>query len=402
MLKNLKIWQKFTLIAVAFSVPIVALSYFLILETNKTIDFTRSELDGTQVLRPLRKLAVDVAAHRDLASAVLAGDASFKADLDKRGELVEADLAAIAAADEPYGFANPDDVQAVKKAWAGIKTGLPTWKLDQSFEEHTRFLRMVEQFTVLVGNASNLILDPRDDTHYLIDALVFRIPKITDEVSGARAIGVAFFASGAQGDVNAGRRSALAEAAVKINDALFQATSFIRFATGKAHPRTDETLAGPVSDDSKAVTAFNSVLINKVVNGTGESIPVKDYFAAATLPLESANKLWDVTVGELDRLLAERNAALAKNRMLEIGVVLAALALTIVFLFVVVRAITRPIAHLSEVADRISLGEMDATINVASHDEIGELGERFRRLQVSLKAAMDALEQRDDDLSMRG
>jgi methyl-accepting chemotaxis protein len=397
MLKNLKIWQKFTLIAVAFSLPILALSTFLILETNKTIEFTRAELDGTQVLRPLHKLAADVAASRDLASAVLAGDVSFKPDLDKRQEMVEADLKELAAADDRYGFANPEDLQAVTKAWAAIRAGLPAWKLEQSFEEHTKFLRMVEQFTVLIGNASNLILDPRDDSHYLVDALVFRIPKITSEVSGARSVGVAFFASGGQGDVNSQRRSALAEAAVKINDALFQATSFIRFATGKAHPRTDEALGIPVSDMTKAVKAWNELLINKVVNGTGELIPVKDYFAAATAPLDAAGKLWDATVAELDRLLGERNAALSKNRMLEIGVVLAALLLTILFLTVVVRAITRPIAHLSEVAERISLGEMDATINVETKDEIGELGERFRRLQVSLKAAMDALESRDDD-----
>src|SRR6266702_10776 len=100
MLRRLKIWQKFTLIAVAFSLPIVVLAYSLILETNKTVDFTRAELDGTQYLRPLRKLAVDVAAHRDLASAVLAGDASFKADLDRRAEMIEADFKQIAAQSE--------------------------------------------------------------------------------------------------------------------------------------------------------------------------------------------------------------------------------------------------------------------------------------------------------------
>src|SRR5262249_50981514 len=144
MLKNLKIWQKFTLIAVAFSLPIVALTYFLILETNKTIEFTRTELEGTQVLRPLRKLAVDVAAHRDLASGFLAGDASFKADLDKRSEMIEADLKEFAEIDERFGFANPDDLAAVKKGWADVKAKLPSWKLDQSFDEHSKLLRMVE------------------------------------------------------------------------------------------------------------------------------------------------------------------------------------------------------------------------------------------------------------------
>jgi HAMP domain-containing protein len=400
MLKRLKIWQKFTLIAVAFSLPIVVISYFLFLETNKTIDFTRAELDGTQYLRPLRKLAVDVAAHRDLASAVLAGDASFKADLDKRAEMIEADFKEVAAQDARYAveFEKTKDLEKVRQAWQTIKTNLSSYKIDQSFDEHTRFQRTIQQFTVLVGNASNLILDSDVDSHYLVDALVHKIPKLTTEISEARAYGSAFYASGGQGDVNSQRKGALAAAAVKINDALGQELDAIRFARD-FNARTEQAMAVPVSDASKAVNAFSSTLVDRVVNGTGELMPAKDYAAAASAPLDAAAKLWDAGVAELDRLLAERNAALQKNRMLEIGIAAIALLLTIIFLTVVVRAITRPIAHLSEVADRISLGEMDATINIDTKDEIGELGERFRRLQVSLKAAMDALERQQDDQS---
>src|SRR5262245_9714149 len=130
MLKRLKIWQKFTLIAVAFSLPIVVLLYFLILESNKAIEFTRVELDGTEYLRPLRKLAVDVAAHRDLASAVLAGDASFKGDLDKRQEMIEADFKEIADRQARYELAAPEDLDNVRADWTSIKAGMATAKID--------------------------------------------------------------------------------------------------------------------------------------------------------------------------------------------------------------------------------------------------------------------------------
>ena len=74
------------------------------------------------------------------------------------------------------------------------------------------------------------------------------------------------------------------------------------------------------------------------------------------------------------------------------------LLLTLALILLVIRAITRPIAHLSQVADRISLGEMDAVISIESKDEVGELGERFRRMQVSLKAAMEQLDKDSGDL----
>jgi HAMP domain-containing protein len=397
MLKRLKIWQKFTLIAVAFSLPIVVLSYFLILETNKTIDFTRAELDGTQYLRPLRKLAVDVAAHRDLAAAVVAGDASFKPELDKRAEAIEADFKEIAAQDARTAveFEKTRELEKLRQEWQTVRLNM-AGHMDQSYAEQSHFLRRLQQFTVLIGNASNLILDPDVDSYYLVDSLVFKIPKLTTEVSEARAVGFAFCASGGQGEVNAQRKGSLAQAYVKINDALVQENDSLAFARN-FNARTEQALGAAASDATKAVNSFTSLLNDKVVNGTGEVMPAKDFHAAASAPLDGAGKLWDAGIVELDRLLAERNAALQKNRMLEIGIVGIALLLTILFLIVVVRAITRPIAHLSEVADRISLGEMDAEINVDTKDEIGELGERFRRLQVSLKAAMDALEKREED-----
>jgi HAMP domain-containing protein len=39
---------------------------------------------------------------------------------------------------------------------------------------------------------------------------------------------------------------------------------------------------------------------------------------------------------------------------------------------------------------------MDAQIHIDSKDEIGELGDSFRRLQVSLKEAMDTLERQSE------
>jgi hypothetical protein len=59
---------------------------------------------------------------------------------------------------------------AVRKGWNGIKAGRAGWKLDQSFEEHSRFLRTVDLFTVFIGNGANLNLDSRRDSHYLVDA----------------------------------------------------------------------------------------------------------------------------------------------------------------------------------------------------------------------------------------
>ena len=50
--------------------------------------------------------------------------------------------------------------------------------------------------------------------------------------------------------------------------------------------------------------------------------------------------------------------------------------------------------HLAEVADRMSLGELDVDIDVDGTNEIGQLAESLRRMQASLRSAIERLRQR--------
>lgn len=62
--------------------------------------------------------------------------------------------------------------------------------------------------------------------------------------------------------------------------------------------------------------------------------------------------------------------------------------------FIVARDFTRPINQLTEMADRISLGELNVQIDVNRRDELGELAEAVARMQASLQAAIERLRAR--------
>ena len=65
--------------------------------------------------------------------------------------------------------------------------------------------------------------------------------------------------------------------------------------------------------------------------------------------------------------------------------------LTILIAYFIAGGVSRPVAQLTEVADRISLGELDAQIRIDRKDEIGDLAEALRRMQASLQAAIERL-----------
>lgn len=57
-------------------------------------------------------------------------------------------------------------------------------------------------------------------------------------------------------------------------------------------------------------------------------------------------------------------------------------------------SVVSPIRQLSEIADRISMGDMDAKIDVKATGEIGVLAQSLERMQTSVKAAIERLQKR--------
>ncbi len=56
--------------------------------------------------------------------------------------------------------------------------------------------------------------------------------------------------------------------------------------------------------------------------------------------------------------------------------------------------IARNILYLADVAERMSLGELDVKVEVKSKDELGRLAEALDRMRISLKAAIERLKRR--------
>jgi methyl-accepting chemotaxis protein len=74
------------------------------------------------------------------------------------------------------------------------------------------------------------------------------------------------------------------------------------------------------------------------------------------------------------------------------------LAITVLLVFAIAwfaaRSLVTPIMKLTDAAERMSLGELNLKIDVASRDEIGLLAEAIKRMQTSLQIAMQRLRRR--------
>ena len=73
---------------------------------------------------------------------------------------------------------------------------------------------------------------------------------------------------------------------------------------------------------------------------------------------------------------------------------MAPIAIIRLIVFFYVRSLIARIAHHSEVADRISVGELDMEIDVRSKDELGVLAQSIARMQRSIRLAIERVRRR--------
>ena len=93
--------------------------------------------------------------------------------------------------------------------------------------------------------------------------------------------------------------------------------------------------------------------------------------------------------------LKDRAQVLAKNtRNINLGILFGAIVLIGLIIIIYGYRLTRNIQYLTEAADRISVGDLEAEIDVHSKDEIGNLADAISRMQDSLRFSIERLRRR--------
>jgi HAMP domain-containing protein len=77
-------------------------------------------------------------------------------------------------------------------------------------------------------------------------------------------------------------------------------------------------------------------------------------------------------------------------------VMLVAVVFMLMMVYFYSRSVIWPIRYLSEVADRISMGDLDTPIQIKARGEVGLLAESIERMQMSVKAAIERLQKRKE------
>ncbi len=391
---NLGISNKLGLIVLVLALPVAALLFVQYQQRTDTQDQASSESDGLDYVAAVVPFLREVQVHRGLVQRVLSGDEFSRDNMLRTAAAADAALAVINDMNARHGgtFQTESLVQFLNSEWPQVKES------QSSAESNAAHTRIIEQGILpllsTVAVESRLVLDPDLDSRSVIVALTDSLPRLTEALSQARSFGTAALIA-RQGQPASEEQKAYLIAQMSLAAAHADALTRALETAMSANSDFDESLRqiarrAETSRNVFADSTSNNIIDSGVLSPTG----AEGYFLLGGSAIDLSNQLLAAAQETLDARFDERTSQAQQEFYTyggaALGVVLLALALAVF----ISATITRPLKHLAEVADRMSLGELDVEIDVEGRNEVGQLAESLRRMQASLRSAIERLRQR--------
>ncbi len=382
-MNRLKFPQKFLLISLLFAVPLALVMTLLILEINTSIDFAAKEKTGTAYLRPLRAFYADA-----LQSQVLdqGFDNSQRAIDQIKAQRAQMDQAfnALAATENQLGAALDTRAQfaALQTSWDALKNQPPSAAgsgpdLDSPIIANARALMTT------VGENSNLIIDSKLDSYFLMDAVLLQLPEGQALIAQTMILDIPTMAqrSSTAGLAQTSSLASLLQSNINGTQSGIQIT--LRDTSSET---LKATLQKPLQDYINSVNQFIGAA-GRVWNIQPGEKPSYEYRAAGTTALQDSFKLWDLSTTQLDDLLQARIDGLVQQKNIAIGLTAVVLAAVVYLWIAFYLAVMQTVSGLEAASRRMISGDMTSEIELDNKDELGQIVKAFNGIASALVQA---------------
>jgi signal transduction histidine kinase/CheY-like chemotaxis protein len=398
LMSRLKYPQKFVLIGLLLVLPLFAVMNEFLVQINKDVNFATKEQIGLVYNKSVVNFLRAFQQYTAYSIAAEGNDAAFKDLMNQKQAEVDAAAADIDVVDKQLnkelGMGNK--WQVVKQTWQALRDNKMDLTVDEKIESFTKFNGSIRALVTVVGNNSNLILDPDIDSYYLMDTVITKIPLISDYLSQIRNYGV--------DAANIGKLTIQGGARLNVLSSVVQSTTQANvdgfdFAF-KFNQPLKERLQENVGDNSTSIAVFLGNLDSDLISKSGlndqstpnpQPITVKpaDYYDAATQTIDRGFALYDQVSPALNDLLEARINRFVTRRSLVVAFAAVAL-LTTVYLFIgFYIAVNQTIADLDHASQRMIHGDMNGDFKVSSKDELAQVAISFNNIAKELVAARD-------------
>jgi len=384
MFRNLKIGGKLVLLGLVFSIPVAVLLVLLIKEQNIAIEFGSQERKGVEYINPVRHLLHDIQKHQ---VAFLNGSAETAA-LEKQ---IEGDIRLAQEQDSRYGkeLKTTHGLAGLVEKWSTTKSlilrsssNAKPENINSAYDDIVG--KSILPLIIQAGDTSNLILDPDLDSYYAMDNVILNLPALGQLIAQVNAHVADLILTRENME---SKKQLISFLLARIEPTMERVNNGLQTSIAQNSSLRGK-LSLPLRSHIEAMKAFDDTIRRQVLDAGPSDfarLDLKSISANGLKTLESNYAMYDVTIGVLDDLLATRIGNFNQRRAVSLGAVAISIVLAALFVFSIGRSISKPIAELKEVADRISKGDLSTSADMDRHDEIGQLAGAINRLQKTLQ-----------------
>ncbi|MES2073438.1 MAG: methyl-accepting chemotaxis protein [Pseudomonadota bacterium] len=379
LMQRLRLFPKFLIVAVLFSVPAILVTGLLIKELNKSISFTEQERTGVQQVGMLQDLLKQTQQHRGLRHLALAGNVPAKEAAQKLQEQISGKLAAFDKQQQAYpALAIGGAIDGIKQSWASLLQKMPTAKGKDSYVEHTALIDQLYKLNTQIADRSNLTLDPEVDTYYLISMFARTLPELAEGISDIAGRGAAYIDTGLlepnedlliNSDVMLAKRD-LARIPGQM-EAMFRANPGFK---GKLEAQAAVMPAG---------LEFLERTRNEVLNTLNQTSGT-EFLAAGSKSMDGLYGFAHAAADLLDASLQQRIQRDVLHRNLMLGAIFATLLVAAYLLAGFYVSFSGEVKELSAAVARVASGDLSTKISSHGNDEIAQLLNAFDGMSMGL------------------
>ncbi|HEX2866439.1 MAG TPA: histidine kinase [Ignavibacteriales bacterium] len=384
-IRNIKIAWKLRLTALGFLLPVAVLLYLLVSEKNIAIDFAEKELKGMEFIEPMGELYRYMWQYdREAIYGVSTKSTSSLKNAETLSGKIDEAFRRLHENEKKfpsYGRIS-DDVREISALRSGLIHNVKRDTLDKKGFRSLELLQMLRLEMIDVGNLSNLILDPRLDSYYLMNSVLVRIPEETFQLYQ-----IIHYSD----RINNGSRLSSDEVSrvLELNGLLKSNIAKTRIVMQSAFERNaggqmERVLASRLSEAVSRARLFTQVVDSALKT---KKMPEKLVFENISFQAVDANfRLWKSSSAELNLVIKERIAELNNNKivtLIAVGIII--LFTTLLFIFISGN-VTHSVEQLNEAANRVSIGDLNASVDINAKDELGNLGLNFNKMVSELRS----------------
>ena len=377
-MNRLRFSAKIGLIGALFLVPIVGLAWVLLLKYGAEIEFAQKERAGVAMARPMRELLLNLQTHRFNSRLVLGGNNENESRRQEFAGRVDKAIQAAGEVDQLYGtmLGTSEAFAKIKADWQKIRQGHDRLSVSDSVAAHNALTSAVTGFMVTVADNSNLSLDPDLDSYYLMDVAFLRIPALAENMDRLRLLAIDAVVSGKlSGDLRA-EMSVLVRL-IEMDDASMGAD----FAKVFAYNAHEKERLGPLLDKLvEPVRHFRTEVATKVMVNDEIKYDAEKLRVAGRTARDELSSLAAASIDSLDYVIANRVTNIEKSRNIVLSGLAAILCAVLYLFFGLLAGVRATLSEIGAGARRIAVGDLKASVKLASRDELRDIGEAVNQV----------------------